>query len=67
MSTPNSDGETHAPDVVGVQEAAEILGCSRQYVYILYGSPGFPPAKRLVGGPVWATDAMRRYAAERKR
>lgn len=55
-----------APDVVGPNEAAEILKCSRQHLYVLAASdPAFPPPTKLRGGPVWDAGAVREYARAR--
>lgn len=56
---------SQGPDVVGPNEAAQILGCSRQHLYRLAERDGFPPATHLVGGPVWDTSAIRAYAVRR--
>ena len=55
-----------APDVVGPNEAAEILKCSRQHLYVLAATDrAFPPATKLRGGPVWDAGAVREYARAR--
>lgn len=50
--------------LVGISEAAEILGVSKQRVSQLADLPSFPrPLARLRCGPVWGDAAVRSFAA----
>ena len=45
---------SNVPELVGVAEAANLLGCSRQWVSELGRAPGFPATvARLRCGPIW--------------
>jgi len=55
-------------DLVGVKEAAIMLGVSKQRVSFLLREGCLPkPDARLAMGPVWCTETMREYAASRLR
>lgn len=42
------------PDLIGVTEAASLLGISRQRVHVLRERPEFPaPVAMLAAGPIW--------------
>lgn len=63
---PSVVGSTDFPELVGVREAAEILGVSKQRVSQLSQSAGFPsPIARLHATPVWVADHLRTFAAAR--
>jgi hypothetical protein len=54
-------------DLMGVGEAAEALGVTKQRVHQLSRTPGFPqPIARLRAGPVWAAKDIRFYVAVRR-
>lgn len=54
------------PDVVGVHEACEMLGISRETLDELRGSEDkFPAPTELECGPVWDARWMRHYATRR--
>jgi hypothetical protein len=58
------------PDVVGVDEACEILGVSREALDELRKSEPedtFPVPTELQSGPVWDARWIRHYAAQRNR
>jgi hypothetical protein len=51
------------PDVVGVAEAAKMLGVSKQRLIQLTDRPDFPtPMVRLAAGPVWLRSSIRAFA-----
>jgi hypothetical protein len=53
---------SNAPELVGVAEAATMLGVSRQRVSELAEQPAFPaPLARLKAGPVWTAASMIRF------
>jgi hypothetical protein len=54
-----------APDVVGVQEACELLGVSPEALDELRKGE-FPAATDLQCGPVWDGRRVREYAAQHK-
>lgn len=56
------------PEMVGVQESAEILGVSKQRVHqLVAGDPAFPKAvRRLAATPLWRGADVRNYAAARQ-
>lgn len=66
---PTGTGETlptALPPCVGVGEAAEILGVSKQRVHQLTRAPGFPqPVMRLKATPVWLRDEVLRFQQNR--
>lgn len=50
-------------DLAGTAEIAKMLGISRQRVYQLTSTPGFPePECRLEMGNVWDAEKVRRWA-----
>jgi hypothetical protein len=53
------------PEVVGVAEAAEILGVSRQRASKLLER--LDPVARLAAGPIWRADAVRTFGAVQRR
>lgn len=54
--------------LVGVAEAGQLLGVSKQRVNQLRHSPAFPePFEVLACGPIWLRDAIENYDAERRR
>jgi hypothetical protein len=59
---------SNAPDLVGVAEAAKLLGVSRQRISELAGQTAFPaPLAKLAAGPVWTTAAVKRFTDTWKR
>ena len=55
------------PDCIGVAEAAQILGVSKQRVYQLAQRPDFPePVQRLRATPLWRDAQMRTFAHRRQ-
>jgi hypothetical protein len=63
---PSSTGEV--ADLMGVGEAAALLGVSKQRVHQLARSAEFPqPLVRLAATPVWSGEDLRRYAGARRR
>lgn len=55
-------------DGVGIREAADILGVSKQRINQLSTRPEFPAtALRLKAGPIWRRCDVVRYAATRRR
>jgi predicted DNA-binding transcriptional regulator AlpA len=51
--------------LMGLTEIAEMLGVSRQRVYQLVRTAGFPePLARLAQGAVWAGEDVERWARE---
>jgi predicted DNA-binding transcriptional regulator AlpA len=68
----NMLSESEAPPIgqefVGVGEAAEILGVTKQRVHQLTKRPDFPmPVFRLKATPVWSESEIREYQARRAR
>lgn len=65
----SDDEETPDPDLyelVGVREAADILGVSKQRVSQLARTEGFPrPKAMLYATPVWLAADVRRFAGHR--
>lgn len=52
------------PEIMGVQEIADLLEVSRQRAHQLAQRPDFPePLARLASGSVWAGATVRRWAA----
>ena len=50
------------PEVVGVAEAAGLLGLSRQRLFQLMARDDFPPPMvRLAAGPVWLASSIRAF------
>ncbi|MGZ8599096.1 MAG: hypothetical protein ACXWXQ_01125 [Actinomycetota bacterium] len=57
-----------SPDLVGVTEAAAILGWDRRRVATYVGRGAFPaPLATLASGRVWRRDDVERFARERRR
>jgi hypothetical protein len=57
-----------APDLVGVSEAAEILGWDRRRVSTYVGRGAFPPPlAELASGRVWRRDDVEAFARDRRR
>ena len=59
--------DTEPSKLVGIIGAAEILGVTRQRVYVLMKARGFPKPYDFVDGdrPVWRRKAMVNYASKR--
>jgi hypothetical protein len=56
------------PDLVGVTEAAEILGWDRRRVVTYVARGAFPrPLASLAGGRVWRRDDVEAFARDRAR
>lgn len=54
------------PPLVGVKEAAEILGWSKQQIGIYMTRGKFPePIQRLASGPIWTKEQIEEYKRER--
>ena len=52
-------------DLVGVAEAAELLGVSRQQVHRLARRPDFPaPVAQLKAGKIWRREDVEQWAQE---
>lgn len=52
------------PEIMGVQEIADLLGVSRQRAHQLTKRDDFPePLHQLAAGSIWAGAAVRRWAA----
>lgn len=54
--------------IVGLTEAGEMLGVTKQRVNQLRHSPDFPtPLEELACGPIWLKAAVEDYSARRRR
>lgn len=63
----NADREREEPEYVGLSDAAEILGVSRQRIGQLYTAGRFPAmAFRVSSGPVWRRSDVTDFAASRR-
>lgn len=65
MTTEEADQRMEARrELVGLTEAAKILGISKQQAFALSQRKGFPPPlARLESGPVWDPEAIKGFAA----
>ena len=56
------------PDLVGVSEAAAVLGWDKRRVFTYIARGSFPePVAFLASGRVWRREDIERYARERRR
>lgn len=54
------------PPLVGVSEAAEILGWSKQQITVYVSRGKFPePVQRLASGPVWKKEQIENFKRSR--
>lgn len=57
---------SEVPKLVGVAEAAKILGWSKQQISVYMSREKFPePAQRLASGPIWTRDQIEEFKNSR--
>lgn len=55
------------PDIVGLAEAAEILGWKKQQISLYLSREKFPkPTWKLASGPIWLKSQIEEFKANRE-